>query len=568
MKQQLRKKDRDATAFLYVRLSRDDNLEGDSYSIINQKKLLSQEAKNKGYTNLVTFSDDGISGVTMNRPGFNEMIQALENGYAAAVFVKDMSRLGRNYIEVGRLTEDFFPDNDIRLVAISDNIDSQEGDSDLTPIRNLFNEFYARDISKKRRLSNKIRGMSGEPLGRPPYGYTNAQDDSKRWEVDPEAAAVVRRVYEMTLQGYGTGQIAIALTKDYILTPTFYLRSKGIRRPSKAKPDQPPHQWNTSSVWKILTTQEYCGDVINFKTYSKSYKNKKQLENPPENWAVFQGVHEAIIEREVWEQIQKKLKRPHRKRPTEKKAPNMFSGLLICADCGGNLNYHFNQKNPSIEYFNCSNNNTYHKTCPTTHYIRVDFLEQVVLAELRRLSQFVVRFEDTFKQAVIEHSEQVAVSERSDMENKLRKMLARDKELDRLFEQLYKDRTAEIISELRFTKMSCSFEDEQSKLSTEIKQLQTDLACVAKQAGTTDMFMSIVRKYTRVRKLSREMLNEIVSHIEVYHAEKIDGVHVQKLRIHYNCIGSVEIPDAIPLSTPDVAVQPRTGVQRNYAPAN
>ena len=249
MKQSNNKKSRDVTAFLYERLSRDDNLEGESYSIGNQKKLLAKVAKEKGYTNLVHFLDDGISGVTMDRPGFVEMIRQLEQGKAAAVFVKDLSRLGRNYIEVGRLTEEFFPNHDIRLVAVSDNIDTAEGENELAPIRNLFNEWYARDISKKRRISNKIKGNAGEPMGQPPYGYIKDPNDPKHWIVDDEAAQVVRRVYSMTLEGFGTEQIAAQLEKDDVLTPRAYWLTKGIKRPGKGK-QQPPTKWNSSTITK------------------------------------------------------------------------------------------------------------------------------------------------------------------------------------------------------------------------------------------------------------------------------------------------------------------------------
>ena len=338
MKQSNNKKSRDVTAFLYERLSRDDNLEGESYSIGNQKKLLAKVAKEKGYTNLVHFLDDGISGVTMDRPGFVEMICQLEQGKAAAVFVKDLSRLGRNYIEVGRLTEEFFPNHDIRLVAVSDNIDTAEGENELAPIRNLFNEWYARDISKKRRISNKIKGNAGEPMGQPPYGYIKDPNDPKHWIVDDEAAQVVRRVYSMTLEGFGTEQIAAQLEKDGVLTPRAYWLTKGIKRPGKGK-QQPPTKWNSSTITKILSLQEYCGDILNFKTYSKSYKNKKRIDNDRENWVVFQDVHEAIIERAVYEQVQQKRGKI-RKRRTNNGEHNMFSGLLVCADCGSNLHFH------------------------------------------------------------------------------------------------------------------------------------------------------------------------------------------------------------------------------------
>ena len=553
------------TAFLYERLSRDDNLEGESYSIGNQKKLLTKVAKEKGYTNLVHFLDDGISGVTMDRPGFVEMIQQLEQGRAAAVFVKDLSRLGRNYIEVGRLTEEFFPEHDIRLVAVSDNIDTAEGENELAPIRNLFNEWYARDISKKRRISNKIKGNAGEPMGQPPYGYIKDPNNPKRWIVDDEAAQVVRRIYSMTLEGYGTEQIATQLEKNEILTPRAYWLKKGIKRPGKGK-QQPATKWNSSTVTKILSLQEYCGDILNFKTYSKSYKNKKRLENDRENWVIFKDVHEPIIERSVFEQVQQKRGKI-RKRRTNEGEHNMFSGLLVCADCGCNLHFHFNQGNPEIKYFNCSNHKGNRGSCTSTHYVRVDFLEQVVLGEIRRLTKFASLYENEFLKAVIGHSQQAAETDRKLKEKELKALLARDEELDGLFERIYEDNVSGKLSDDRFAKMSRRYEDEQKELAEKIKKLRSEIEKQSSQAMTTDMFISLVRKYTRARKLTPRMLNELVEKIEVYNAEKIDGVWEQRLRIHYNCVGEITIPKMLPLPIPDVTVNTRKGVFVNYTPA-
>lgn len=564
MKQSNNKKSRDVTAFLYERLSRDDNLEGESYSIGNQKKLLAKVAKEKGYTNLVHFLDDGISGVTMDRPGFVEMIRQLEQGKAAAVFVKDLSRLGRNYIEVGRLTEEFFPDHDIRLVAVSDNIDTAEGENELAPIRNLFNEWYARDISKKRRISNKIKGNAGEPMGQPPYGYIKDPNDPKHWIVDDEAAQVVRRVYSMTLEGFGTEQIAAQLEKDDVLTPRAYWLTKGIKRPGKGK-QQPPTKWNSSTITKILSLQEYCGDILNFKTYSKSYKNKKRIDNDRENWVVFQDVHEAIIERAVYEQVQQKRGKI-RKRRTNNGEHNMFSGLLVCADCGSNLHFHFNQGNPEIKYFNCSNYKGNRGTCTSTHYVRVDFLEEVVLGEIRRLTKFASLYEDEFVKAVIGHSQQAEQTDRKLKEKELRTLLARDEELDGLFERIYEDNVSGKLSDDRFAKMSRRYEDEQKELAEKIKKLRSEIEKQSSRSMTTDMFIGLVRKYTRARKLTPRMLNELVEKIEVFNAEKIDGVWEQRLRIHYNCVGTIEIPTVLPLPIPEVSVNTRKGVVINYAP--
>ena len=556
------KKSRDVTAFLYERLSRDDNMDGESYSIGNQKKLLIKVAKEKGYTNLVHFFDDGISGVTMDRPGFADMIQQLEQGKAAAVFVKDLSRLGRNYIEVGRLTEEFFPNHDIRLVAVSDNIDTDEGENELAPIRNLFNEWYARDISKKRRISNKIKGNAGEPMGQPPYGYIKDPENPKRWIVDEEAARVVRRIYRMTLEGVGTEQIAAKLEEDGVLTPRAYWHSKGINRPGKVK-DLPPTHWNSSSVIKILSVQEYCGDILNFKTYSKSYKNKKRLENDRENWAIFKDVHEPIIERAVFEQVQQKRGKM-RKRQAKDGERSMFSGLLVCADCGSNLHFHFNQGNPEIKYFNCSNYKGNRGTCGSTHYVRVDFLEQVVLGEIRRLTKYAGLYEDDFLKEVIGHSRQAEETERRLKEKELKSLLARDDELDGLFERIYEDNVSGKLSDDRFAKMSRRYEEEQKELSEKIKKLRSEIEKQNSRATSTDMFVSIVRKYTRARKLTPRMLNELVEKIEVYNAEKIDGEWVQRLRIHYNCVGEMNIPNEPALPIPAVTVNTRKGVFVSY----
>lgn len=552
-------------AALYVRLSRDDNFDGDSYSIANQKKLLIDIAKDKGYTCLLIFCDDGISGVTMNRPGFQLMLQAVEMNIVSAVFVKDLSRIGRNYIEVGKLTEEVFPEHDIRLVAVSDNLDTDEGESEFTPIKNLFNEWYSRDISKKRRISNKIKGTSGEPLGPPPYGYMKDPANPKRWIIDDEAADVVRRIFRLAADGYGPAQIAAMLSKEHILIPVFYQQAKGINRPVKIREDKEPGQWNTSSVRSILAKQEYCGDVLNFKTYSKSYKNKKRLENAPENMMIFKDVHEPVIERELWERVQQKRSNSIIRQNTKNGTPNIFAGLLFCADCGGALNFHFNQKNRDIKYYNCGNNNSCQKTCTTTHYIRLDFLEQVVLAEVRRLAQFAVRHEDEFMLSVAQRSKQVADMERKSKERELAALRKRDRELDTVFERLYEDNISGKVSDERYAKMSAKYESEQAEISELIKTHSAELEKIRSRDMTTDTFAAMVSKYTRARKLTQAMLNELIDRIEVYHAEKIDGVTTQRLTIRYNCIGSIALPEVI--AAPEVTVQTRRGVEVSYAAA-
>ena len=557
-------KKREDTAFLYERLSRDDNLQGESYSIQNQKKLLTKVAKEKGYTNLVHFFDDGISGITMDRPAFKEMMEQLKLGKASALFVKDLSRLGRNYIEVGRLTEEFFPDNDIRFVSVSDAIDTDEGESELAPIRNLFNEWYSRDISKKRRLSNKIRGNAGEPMGPPPYGYMKNPDGSKSWIVDEEAAAVVRRAFSLYIDGRGVEQIAAEFSSEHILTPTNYWRSKGINRPNHPSTKEPYH-WNASTVSAILKRQEYCGDVLNFKTYSKSYKNKARLKNDPENIAVFKDVHEPVIPREIWERVQKKRGsvRHYNRNDGER---SLFSGLLVCADCGCNLHFHFSQKNPERTYFLCSNYKGDRGSCQGTHYVREDFLEQVVLGEIRRLTKFVSHYEKDFAKLMMGFTRKAAEAELKQTRYELSKAKARDRELDTLFEKLYEDNVAGKISDERFVRMSRKYEDEQEELHQRIKELDADIERIRSKSTNADMFISAVRKYTRARKLTPRMLNELIDKIEVHQAEKVNGIWRQRLTIYYNCVGAITLPDTATLPAPSVTINTRQGVYVSYEP--
>ena len=558
-------RDQQKITILYCRLSNEDSQDGESNSIQNQRELLTKYARDHGYTNLKILVDDGYTGTNFNRPGVQEGFELVKQGLVGCWLCKDLSRFGRDYLTVGQYTDIIFPSYDVRFIAVNDGVDSQRGDGDgFAAIRNLFNEWYARDISKKRRISNKIKGNAGEPMGQPPYGYIKDPNDPKHWIVDDEAAQVVRRVYSMTLEGFGTEQIAAQLEKDDVLTPRAYWLTKGIKRPGKGK-QQPPTKWNSSSITKILSLQEYCGDILNFKTYSKSYKNKKRIDNDRENWVVFQDVHEAIIERAVYEQVQQKRGKI-RKRRTNNGEHNMFSGLLVCADCGSNLHFHFNQGNPEIKYFNCSNYKGNRGTCTSTHYVRVDFLEEVVLGEIRRLTKFASLYEDEFVKVVIGHSRQAELTDRKLKEKELKTLFARDEELDGLFERIYEDNVSGKLSADRFAKMSRRYEDEQKVLAEKIKKLRSEIEKQSSRSVTADMFIGLVRKYTRARKLTPRMLNERIEKIEVFNAEKIDGVWEQRLRIHYNCVGTIEIPTVLPLPIPEVSVNTRKGVVVNYAP--
>ena len=553
------------TAALYCRLSRDDNMDSESNSIQNQRKILQKAAKDKGYTDTVFFVDDGITGTTMKRPGFQKMLTAIEAGYISAVFVKDLSRLGRNYIEVGKLTEEFFPLHDIRLVAVSDGVDSDEGEDDFTPFKNIMNEYYAKDISKKRRIVNKMKGNAGVPLSPPPYGYIKNPDDPRFWVVEPEAAEVVRRIYRMALEGYGLAETAAQLAADGVVNPTYYWRSRGTSR-GGSKSTVEPTKWGHTTVKKILTLQEYCGDVINFKSYSKSYKMKKRIENPEENRAIFLNVHEAIIDRQTWEKVQALQKGTRRKKPTVTQEPSVFSGLLKCPECGGNLNFHFNQNNHDIKFFSCQNHNSGYRKCSKTHYIRLDFLEQVVLYEVKRLACFASEYENDFIKAMIGRSAKVAENTALRKQRELDTLTARDWELDMLFERLYEDNVAGKIDDARFAKMSKRYEQEQGENAKKIKALRLELKKDESKRMDIDDFLETVRRYTDAATITKRMVAELIDHIEVYHAEKQDGVTNQCVVIYYNCIGAFDVPDRRKIPEADMIMETRKGVALSYAP--
>ena len=373
----------------------------------------------------------------------------------------------------------------------------------------------------------------------------------------------MRRIFQMALGGYGLAETAVSLDKDGIITPTNYWLSKGVRRGGK-KTAQRPTQWNHSTVQKILSLQEYCGDVINFKTYSKSFKNKRRIVNDEENRAIFYGVHEAIIDRASWEKVQQK--RGTRKRAAPKSPErNIFSGLLKCSDCGSNLNYHFNQGNHDIRYFNCSKHNSGRGGCSSTHYIRLDFLEEVVLQEFQRLSKFADEYEDDFVKAIIGHSMKNMQIDRGLRQQEFDKLLARDRELDTLFEKLYEDNVAQKINDERFAKMSAKYEREQGENAKRIKGLRSELKKDTSQLYTADSFLEVVHRHTGATAVTQRMVAELIDHIVVYHAEKESGIKTQRIEIHYNCIGPFEVPNWNEIPELQVYIKTRKGVALSYS---
>lgn len=556
----------DKTIAFYLRISREDGND-ESYSIGNQRKLLQKVARDKGFTNFIEFVDDGVTGTKKDRKEFRRMLDMIEQNKAtfSAVIVKDVSRFARDYIRAGLYTEEIFPEHDIRFISVGEGVDSADGENPYLAYMNLTAEQYARDISRKCKLSNMVRGTAGEPLSLPPYGYMKNPENPKQWLIDEEPAAVVRRIYRLTLDGKGTEQIAGILQQDKILTPMNYWQSKGFNR-GGLKNLENPYKWNSSTIVKILSLQEYCGDVLNFKTYSKSFKLKKRIKNSEENMIIFRDVHEPIIDRDSWEKVQAQRGKV-RKRKTNEGVKNMFSGLLVCADCGKNLWYHFNQGNPEITYFNCSNYKGNRGTCTSTHYVRVDFLEQVVLQEVRRLTQFATKYEKEFIGLIEGRSQRTAESARQRKQKEIYKLTARDRELDKIFNHMYEDNISGKIDDERFARMTRQYAVEQKELAERIKRLQMEVEKEEYKANSTDTFLKTVRRYTNAKQLTEQMLNELIEKIEVHHAERIDGENMQSLIIHYNCVGYVEIPNKPQLPETDVTVYTRQGVATSYTPA-
>ena len=530
---------------LYCRLSRDDELQGDSNSIKNQKLILQKYADDNGFRNTRFFVDDGYSGTTFDRPDFQRMIAEMDAGRIGTVIVKDMSRLGRDYLKVGFYTEVAFPEADVRFIAINNGVDSaNQQESDLTPFINIFNEFYAKDTSKKIRAVFKAKGQSGKPLcTNPPYGYKKAPDDKTRWIVDDEAAAVVKEIFHLCMSGYGPTQIAKELRKRRIETPAEYGKRVGVNVPAaKQRENDDPCRWTTSTVVHILERREYTGCTVNFKTYKKSYKSKKQVKNDPSEWAIFEGMHEAIIEPEVYDTVQKI--RDGRRRQTPMGEMPALSGMVYCADCGHKLYQVRGRCLPQSEYMVCA---TYRKkgksVCPS-HQIRNSVIEQLLLEDLQRVTAYARNHEDEFLRLVTRNSEKALDRELRDCRKEYEQAKARIAKLDTLIQRIYEDNVEGKISDDRFAKLSGNYEAEQAQLQSRVEELQWFLDDAKEKSLNADHFLALVRKYTDIRELDAEIIREFVERINVFQAEKVDGHRQQRIQIIYNCIGAVDLPDA------------------------
>ena len=520
---------------LYVRLSRDDENEGDSNSIQHQIEILTKYCKDHDISRYQIYKDDGFSGTNFKRPGFLDMIGDIEAGLVNMVIVKDMSRFGRNYLEVGLYTEIRFPEMGVRFIAVNDGVDSDDQmGNDFTPFRNIINEWYAKDTSKKIRAVFRNKGMSGQRLAvNAPYGYIKGEDGHLL--VDEETAPVVELIFQLCVEGNGPGKIARMLKEREIPTPgTITFQRTG--QTSRYFPDD-PCRWNPATVLSILGQDAYLGRTTNFKTTKLSYKSKKTVINSPDKWAVFEGTHEAIIDKETWEIVQKS--REHRRRPTKMGEMGLFSGLAYCADCGAKLYHHRSiTLTKEQESYICSNYQS-RKKC-TAHYIRAVVLEQLVLQNLQRVVAYAQEDENEFVRRVMENKTAVQRAEQEQAKRKLEKQERRISELDRIIQQLYEDRVSGALSAERFAKLSGGYEKEQEELKQSAKELQAIVNTIDTQAVNVQSFLKIVRKYTAPTELTPALLREFVEKIVVHAPDKSSGHRTQRIDVHYNFIGEID----------------------------
>lgn len=522
---------------LYARLSQEDALDGESNSIANQKKILLKYATDNGFPNPTFFIDDGVSGVTFDRPGWNEMIRLAEAGKVKTVIVKDMSRMGRDYLKVGYYTESFFAERDIRYIAINDGVDSDKGDNDFTPFRNLFNDFYARDTSKKIRAVMRAKGNAGEHLcTNPPYGYQKDQMDKKKWIVDEEAAEVVKRIFDLCIAGKGPMQIAKLLTAQHVLT----VKAHYAQRDGKPLPEKPYH-WDPKSVAGILERPEYTGCTVNFKTYSKSHKLKKRLHNAPENQRIFPNTQPAIIEEQVFARVQEL--RENKRRPAKQaERQGLFSGLLYCADCGSKLHFATGKNmTPQQDCYRCSRYKSNTGDC-TMHFIREETLKLFVLQRIFDVTALFFDDAMAFEEAAKKQRFQEAEKEAKKRKREIAQAEKRIAELDRIFKRIYEDDISGAISHERFLKLSADYEAEQKELTEQVKAWREAVETFEQDQADFASFAAIVRKYVGIRELTPTIVNEFVKKIIVHAPDKSSGHRRQKIELVWNFIGEVNLP--------------------------
>ena len=526
---------------LYCRLSCDDDLQGDSNSIRNQKMLLKQYADEHRLRNVRFYVDDGYSGSNFDRPDFKRMIDDIDNGKISAVIVKDMSRFGRDHILVGYYTKYYFAEADVRFIAVYDQVDSElNPDDDITPFKNILNEMYAKDCSKKIRAVVKAKGNAGKHIcTQPAYGYKKSPDNKEQWIVDEEAAEVVREIFSLCIKGYGPTQIARILNERKIDAPVVYFHKHGI--PTASKIREKSELWSQNSVSNILAYVEYTGCTANFKSYKKSYKSKKRIEAPKEDWLIFENTQEAIIDRQTFDTVQKI--RQCKRRPTQMGEMNALSGMLYCADCGKKMYLCRCSTSKQSEYFNCSSYRKQLKRTCTSHQITVKAVEILLLDDLKRTIRFAQSQKEEFLRMLEENSE---VKTKQEIKENLRELSAaeeRIKALDKIIQSLYEDKVAGKLSEERYLKLSDTYETEQAKLTEKAQMLKAEIEKDKKEKDEILDFLCLVEKYSSIEELTPEIIRSFVDKIIVHEKRKENGHYRQEIEIVYNFIGAVEFPD-------------------------
>ena len=534
---------------LYCRLSQEDANEGDSNSITNQKDILLRYAKEHRFPNPTFFVDDGYSGTNYDRPGFQQMLSEIEAGKVVVVLTKDLSRLGRNSSLTGLYINFTFPKYSVRYIAINAHfatIDPNSTDNDVAGIKNWFNEFFAKDTSRKIRAVQKAKGERGVPLTtNVPFGYRKDPEDRTKWIVDEAAALVVKRIFKLCMEGRGPMQIAKLLQAEKVLNPTSYKRREGIKSPSPETAD--PYHWNTNTVVHILERREYTGCTVNFKTYTNSIWDKKQRETPIEKQAVFYNTHPAIIEQEVFDKVQQIRKQRHRRTKTGKSS--LFSGMVYCADCGAKMRYcttnYFEKRQ---DHFVCANYRSNTGSC-SAHFIRAVVLEELVWMHMKAVIFYVTRYEKHFR-AVMEQRLRMSSEEAiRGYKTQLAQAERRLAELDRLFIRIYEDNVSGRITDERFSLMSKTYEDEQAQLKVDIHRLRQEIEVQERQIEDLEKFIQRVHKYEDLQEMTPYALRELVKGIYIEAPDKSSGKRRQGVRISYDLVGFVPVEELLKQET-------------------
>ena len=521
---------------LYCRLSNEDDLEGESNSIQNQRTLLQRYADSHGFTNTRFFVDDGYTGTNFSRPAMKEMLALVEAGRVKTIIVKDMSRFGRDYLQVGQYTEIVFPSYNVRFIAVNDGVDSDKGQDDFTPIRNLFNDFYARDTSRKVRAVMKAKGTSGQHMNRPPYGYLEDPMRKGHWIIDPETAHVVKRIFDLALAGNGPKRIANLLEKDKVPTAkTIYAQRHG-------KPLPPfPYHWEDGSTIGILNRMEYIGCTCNFKTFSKSYKLKKRIPNQVEDMFIVEDTQEAIVPKEQWERVQELREKRHR---TFQKAERegFFSSVMVCADCGSRMHFctckSFEGRQ---DHYTCAKYKAGRGEC-TAHYIREHVLRDIVLERIRAVTAYVRNDAKGFQEEWMQSTRDAQAKSIQQDQKQLAQAKKRLADIEKLLTRLYEDHVLGSLPEERYQRMTADYEEEQESLRTEITVLEEWIETQQEDADNYDRFTALVEKYVDIPVLTPTIVNEFIKKIIVHAPDKSSGKRKQEIEIVFNFVGQVDMP--------------------------